>query len=183
MSQQQTKKFFKHKLKDKKLFLNYAMPCLVERVRKGEYTPEEFEKLCEDLIQGKDIPDEEMYNLFPVAMNFIDDSAKKLNKVKEDEVTVDKDVIHQYFWYDHDSVAKDRMNPERQDYCLVLPAKVKVIKGKEGLVETPKGKREVSLAFLKDKDLLNKHITIHYYHACEVISEQEFNRLWRLKSG
>jgi len=172
----------KHKLKDKKLFLNYAMPCIVERVRRGEFTQEEFEKFCEDLAEEKEIPDEELYNLFPVAMSFIDDSAKKLDKIKNKEITIDKDVVHQYFWYDHDSVVKKRMNPDRQDYCLVLPGKIKEIRGKEAVVETPKGEREVSLAFLKDKDLLNKHITIHYYHACEIISEEEFNKLWEIKS-
>ena len=180
---QQTKKLKKHKFKDKKLFLNYAMPCIVERVRRGEFTQEEFEKFCEDLSKGKETPDENVYSLFPVAMNFIDDSAKKLNKIEDDEVIIDKDVIHQYFWYDHDSVVKKRMNPDRQDYCLVLPGKVKEMHGKEGLIETPKGEREVSLAFLKQKDLLNKHVTIHYYHACEIISEEEFNKLWEMKSG
>ena len=181
--QQKTKKILKHKFKDKRLFLNYAMPCIAERVRRGEFTEEEFLKYCEDLAEGKEVSDEEMYNLFPVAMNFIPESAKKLNKIKDDEVTVDKDVIRQYFWHDHDSVVKSRMNPERQDYCLILPGKVKEVHGKEGLVETPKGERQISLAFLKEKNLLNKHVAIHYYHACEVISEDEFNKLWGLKNG
>lgn len=183
MPQQKSKLKRKHKLKDKKLFLNYAMPCIVERVRRGEFTQEEFEKFCEDIVQGKDVPEEEMYNLFPVAMNFIDNSAKKLDKVNDDEVIVDKDVIRQYFWYDHDSVVKTRMNPDKQDYCLVLPGKVKEVHDKEGIVKTPKGEREVSLAFLGDQKLLNKHVTIHYYHACEIISEQEFNKLWEIKGG
>jgi hydrogenase maturation factor/polyhydroxyalkanoate synthesis regulator phasin len=182
MSRQKTKKRGKHKLKDKKLFLNYAMPCMVERVRRGEFTQEEFEKFCEDLVKEKDIPDEEMYNLFPIAMNFIDDSAKKLDKIKKDEVTVDKEVIRQYFWYDHDSVVKSRMNPDREKYCLILPGKVKKVKGKEGIIKTPKGQRKVSLAFLGKQDKLeDKHVTIHYYHACEIISEEEFNKLWEMK--
>ena len=183
MSQQKTKKLRKYKLKDKKLFLNYAMPCIAERVRRGEFTQKEFEEFCKDLAEGKDIPDEEMYNLFPVAMNFIHESAKKLDKIKDNEVTIDKDVVHQYFWYDHDSVVKSRMNPDRQDYCLILPGKVKEIHDKEGLIETPKGERKVSLAFLGNQDLLNKHVTIHYYHACEIISEEDFNKLWEMKSG
>lgn len=183
MAQQKLKKLVKHKLEDKKLFLNYAMPCIAERVRRGEYTEKEFQKFCEDIVKGKDIPDEDLYNLFPVAMNFIDDSARKLNKVKDNEVAVDKDVVHQYFWYDHDSIVKKRMNLDRQEYCLVLPGKVKEVHGKEGVVETPKGQREVSLAFLGNKDnLLNKHVTIHYYHACEIISEQDYNKLWEMKS-
>jgi len=159
------------------------MPCIAERVRRMEFTQEEFKKFCDDIVKESEIPDEEMYNLFPVAMNFIDDSAKKLDKVKDNEVIVDKDVIHQYFWYDHDFVVRSRMNPERQDHCLVLPAKVKEVHGKEGIVETPKGGREVSLAFLGNQKLLNKHVTIHYYHACEVISEEDFNKLWEMKSG
>ena len=180
---QKSKRLIKHKLKDKRLFLNYAMPCIVERVRRGEFTEEEFLKYCEDLAEGKEVSEEEMYNLFPVAMNFIPESAKKLDKIKGDVVTIDKDVVRQYFWYDHDSVVRGRMNPEREKYCLILPGKVKQVSGKEGLVETPKGERQVSLAFLKDKDLVNKHVTIHYYHACEIISEDEFNNLWGLKNG
>ena len=173
----------KHKFKDKRLFLNYAMPCIAERVRRGEFTEEEFLKYCEDLAEGKEVSDEEMHKLFPVAMNFIPESAKKLDKIKDDEIAVDRDVIRQYFWHDHDSVVKSRMNPERQDYCLILPGKVKEVHGKEGLVETPKGERQVSLAFLKDKDIVGKHVIIHYYHACEIISEDEFNKLWVLKNG
>jgi hydrogenase maturation factor len=183
MAKQKTKKKRKHKLEDKKLFLNYAMPCMVERVRRGEFTRKEFEKYCEDLVKEKEIPDEEMNNLFPVAMNFIDKSADKLDKVKEDEVTVDKEVVREYFWYDHDEVVKERMEHSRKDYCLVLPGKVKKVNGKEGLVQTPKGDREVSLVFLKEKNLKNKNVTIHYYHACEVISEEEFNNLWERKSS
>jgi len=182
MIKQKSKKLLKYDIKNKRLFLNYAMPCLVERIRRGEFKLEEFEKLCEDLIEGREIPDEEMYNLFPVAMSFIEDSAKKLDKIKDNVLALDNDVIHQYFWYDHDSVVKSRMNPERRDYCFVLPAKVKKIFGKEGIVETPKGERRVSLAFLNNNDLLNKHITIHYYHACEIISEEDFNKLWGMKN-
>jgi len=174
---------FKHKLKEKRLFLNYAIPCIAERVRRGEFTQEEFEKFCEDLSKGKEPTDEELYSLFPVAMNFISNSAQKLDKIKDNEVIIDKDVIHQYFWYDHDSVVKNRMNPDKQDYCLVLPAKIKEVDGKEGLVETPKGERQVSLAFIGNKNLINKHVTIHYYHACEIISEEEFNKLWGQKNG
>jgi len=173
----------KHKLKNKKLFLNYAMPCIAERVRRGEFTQEEFEEFCEDLAEGKDIPDQEMYNLFPVAMNFISKSAEKLGKIEDGEAIIDKDVTRQYFWYDHDSIVRSRMNPDRQNHCLILPGKIKEIHGKEGLVETPKGEREISLAFLGNQDLLNKHVTIHYYHACEIISEEEFNKLWEIKSG
>ncbi len=183
MSKQKTKKKKKHKFTDKRIFLNYAMPCMVERVRRGEFTQEEFEKFCEDLVEERKIPDEELYNLFPVAMNFVDKSAEKLNKAKADEVIIDKDVVRQYFWYDHDEVVKKRMTHDREDYCLVLPGKIKEIKGKEGLVETPRGKRKINLVFLKEKDLKNKHVTVHYYHACEVISEENFNKLWEMKSG
>lgn len=180
---QKTKKILKHKIADKKLFLNYAMPCIAERVRRGEYTKEEFEKFCQDLVDGKEMEDEDLYKLFPVAMNFIGDSAEKLGKIKDGAATIDKEVVKQYFWKDHDSVVKERMNPERQEYCLVLPGKVTEVMGKEGVVNTPKGDRQVSLAFLGDKKVLGKHVTIHYYHACEIISEEEFNKLWEMKSG
>ena len=166
------------KLVDKRLFLNYAMPCLAERVRKGEITAKEFHDFCEDLAKDKEMPDEELYKLFPVAMNFIEESAKNGEK----EVRVDEDVIHQYFWYDHDRVVKTRMNPDRHKYCLVLPGKVLKTKGKEAVVETPLGERKVSLAFLKGENFLGKHVTIHYYHACEIISEEDFNKLWEMKS-
>ena len=52
MPQQGLKQKRKHKLKDKRLFLNYAMPCMVERVRRGEFTQEEFEKALDLAIGG-----------------------------------------------------------------------------------------------------------------------------------
>ncbi|MEM5793127.1 MAG: hypothetical protein QXY45_02080, partial [Candidatus Aenigmatarchaeota archaeon] len=74
-TKKRTKLIPKIKIEEKRLFLNYSMPCLVERVRKGELTLEEFEDFCQDVVNDKDIPDEELYKLFPVAMNFIEDSA------------------------------------------------------------------------------------------------------------
>ena len=183
MKKQKQKSLIKHKMKAKTLFLRYAMPCLVERIRRGEFTQEEFEKFCEDLIRGRDIPDEEMYRLFPVAMNFINDSAKKKNKFDGKVAIIDKDVVRQYFWYDHDDVVEKRMNPERKKYCLVLPAKVKEVNGKIALVQTPLDEREINLAFIGSENMLNKKVTVHYYHACEEISDQEFKELWEMKSG
>ncbi len=176
------KSLVKHKLKAKNLFLKYAMPCLVERIRKGEITEEEFEKFCEDLVEEKDIPDEELYRLFPVAMNFINDSVKKKDKFDGKVAIIDKDVVRQYFWYDHDVVVEKRMNPERKKYCLVLPGKVKEVDGKIAIVQTPLDKREVNLAFIGTENMKNKKVTVHYYHACEQISDQEFKELWEIKS-
>lgn len=179
---QKSKLLTKHKLKAKTLFLKYAMPCLVERIRRGEISQEEFEKLCDDFVNKKDIPGEEMYSLFPVAMNFINDSAKKKKKFDGKTATIDKEVVRQYFWYDHDNVVEHRIDPERVKYCLILPARVKRVNKNTALVKTPLDEREVSISFLNSKNVLNKNITVHYYHACEIISEEEAEGLWRVKS-
>jgi len=178
----QSKLLIKHKLKSKKYFLKYAMPCLAERIRKGEITQKKFEKLCDDLVKDKEIPDEDLYKLFPVAMNFIPDSAKKKNKFDGRVAIIDKDVVRQYFWYDHDDIVKKRMNPGREKYCFVLPAIIKEVNGKIGIVQTPLDKREVSLSFIGAENMKNKKVTVHYYHACEKISDKEFEGLWKIKS-
>jgi hydrogenase maturation factor len=172
----------KHKLIAKELFLKYAMPCLVERIRRGEISEEEFEKLCEDLVENKPIPDEKMHTLFPVAMNFIKDSAEKKKKFDGKTAKIDKEVVRQYFWYDHDEVVRTRMNPSRAKYCYVLPGKVKQVKDNIALVQTPFDEREVNISFLGKKDILKKNVTVHYYHACEIISDEEAKELWVLKS-
>lgn len=180
---QKIKLLVKHKLKAKNLFLKYAMPCLVERIRRVEISREEFEKLCEDVVNKKDIPDEEVYNLFPVAMNFINDSAIKKKKFDGKTATIDKEVVRQYFWYDHDNVVEHRVDPEMVKYCLILPARVKRVDKNMALVQTPLDEREVNISFLGSKDILNKNVTVHYHHACEIISEDEAKGLWRFKSG
>ncbi len=169
----------KYKLMAKDLFLKYALPCLHNKVEKGEMTEEEMEEAIERFRKG-DITDEEINEWFNVAMPNVVTGAINQNKEKKGVAEVDENVVRQYFWYDHDRVVKSRLHEGDYELCLVLPAKVDKVKGKKAEVEHPFGERTVDTRLVEGVEE-GDYMTIHYYFGCEKIGKEEAKKLWKKK--
>ncbi len=169
----------KYKLIAKNLFLKYALPCLHNKVEKGEMTENEFKEIIERFKQGK-ITDEEINEWFPVAVPNVVTEAINQRKEKEGIAEVDEDIVRGYFWYSHDQVVKQRKHQGKVELCLVLPAKIDKIKGPKAKVTHPFGDRIVDTSLLENPRE-GDHITIHYYFGCEKINKEEAMQLWKKK--
>ncbi|MCK4328151.1 MAG: hypothetical protein KAW41_06850 [Candidatus Diapherotrites archaeon] len=150
-------------LADKELFLRYALPCGRVLVKRGTITQEQLD-------QGLSIDPA----LFKVGLFMCAQAAKALGKD-----SIDRGAIRQYFWLDHDSalVEHAKTHPDIDiNLCTVWPAEYLG----NSLVRIPPGERKVNISYtpnLKKGD----YATVHYDRTCEVITAEEFHRLWELK--
>ena len=165
------------KFLDKRLFLRYAIPCLEVKVERGEMSEEEFKEIVKKFTEGRILSDEEIAKLFPVAIFYI----KKMAEKGRDEVIIDKKVIDRYFLDEHVKVL-EKYPQKNRERCYVLPGRVIEVIGDEAIVETPFGKRKVSLELIKDeikgRGLVEKCLAIHYSFACAILNEIECKKLW-----
>lgn len=147
-------------LADKKLFLSYALPCGQVLVKRGTITQEQL-----------DSPEPEM---FKVGLFMCEQSAKKLGKQ-----LIDKEAIRQYFWYDHDTHLEEHCEINKdvdKNLCTVYPGEYLG----NNIVRLPIGERKVNIhntPGLKQGD----YVTVHYNSTCELITKEEFEKLWELK--
>jgi hydrogenase maturation factor len=171
------KRLIKFRLLNKKLFLKYAMPCLMEKLRRGEISEEEFTQLMKDFEKGEMPSIEKITELFSTAIPKILALGVDKKKFEGTEVQVDTELVRDYFWDEHIPVVMNKKLKKSE--CLVLPARVLKVNGDKAVVLTPLGEKEVKTAYLekvKENDLL----AVHYNYACEKINEKEFKRLAEL---
>jgi len=147
-------------LADKETFLKYALPCGSVLVKRGTITQEQL-----------DLGLEADPTLFKVGFFMCEQAAKKLGKD-----AIDKEAIRQYFWLDHDKHLEHAEGDVDPRLCTVYPA---TYLG-DNRVKTPIDERNVNISStpnVKQGD----YVTVHYSRTCEVITAEEFNRLWELK--
>ena len=165
------------KFLDKRLFLRYAIPCLEVKVERGEMSEEEFKEIVKKFTEGRILSDEEIAKLFPVAIFYI----KKMVEKGRDEVIIDKKVIDRYFLDEHVKVL-EKYPQKNRERCYVLPGRVIEVIGDEAVVETPFGRKKISLKLIKDEmknqDLIGKCLAVHYSFACVVLDKKECKKLW-----
>lgn len=164
-------------IKDKELFLRYAIPCGEVLVSRGELREELLKKLNDSVKRkgGIEIPIE---NVFKIATRMCTILAKQMNK-KE----IDAEVIRRYFLIEHEKAIKWRkqVRPElKVKDCLVYPGRVLRIDPDKILVKTPLGEKLFRNDFaegLRKKD----RVSVHYDYVSEKIKSDHVNKM--LKRG
>ncbi len=156
-------------IKDRELFLRYAIPCGSVLVKRGSVSQEKLEQLEQGLLSGRPI-EEDLGRIFGVGVRMLTILARRMGK-KE----IDREVIRKYFWFEHPDCINERVKtypdvvPEK---CMVLPGKVL----EEGLVQTPLGKRKVRTDFVPDAKP-GDWMTVHYSYIVEKITEKQAGEL------
>jgi hydrogenase maturation factor len=132
-------------IKDRLLFLKYALPCAGTLVKRGNTTKEHVEGLVKLVSDGK-VPAEDAESMFKVANAMCDSIGRRMGKE-----TVDSDVIRQYFLLEHSEVVDDRyklMGDFDPVDCKTYLGKVSQVDGDSAIVETKLGKKKYRSAFV-----------------------------------
>jgi len=149
---------------NKKLFLQYAIPCGQVLVKRGTLDSKLLESLRKDVVSDKDI-DLDISSLFPVASKMCTIIAKNMGRD-----IIDDDIIRRYFLIEHEKAIRWRAQifPDISlKECFVYVGKV--IKADEKtIVKTQNGERVLDNNLwteLKKGDF----ITTHYDYVAERI--------------
>jgi hypothetical protein len=150
-------------IRDKELFLRYAIPCGEVLVRRGEVRGELLNRLNEAVKNRTelDYPPEEV---FKVATRMCTIIAKQMGK-KE----IDAEVIRRYFLVEHENAIRWRqqVRPElKLEECLVYPGRVLRIGDGNVLVKTPLGERLFRNDFAEGIKV-NDLVSVHYDYIAE----------------
>lgn len=163
-------------IKNKHLFLKYALPCASVLIKRGWVKKEIIDRLKEKVLSGDNI-DEDVRCIFVVASSLCSLIAKKMKKRK-----IDDDVIRKYFWYYHDEVVDNRYEKMR-DFdpvlCKTYPGKILEVRDQDIVVETPRGQVTCRESFENVKP--GDFVVIHYNYIIEKIDEQTAKNLWQKK--
>lgn len=150
-------------IKNKELFLKYAIPCGGVLVRRGELKKELLSDLTLRVEHGQDV-NSPIENNFKVASRMCTILAKKMGKAE-----IDDEVIRRYFMFEHEKAIEWRkqIHPDINIRdCMVYPGKV--IKADDGkvLVKTPLGEAFFNNVFDKELNAGDK-VTTHYDYVSE----------------
>ena len=161
-------------IKNKELFLRYAIPCGEVLVRRGDLQKEMLEKLSERIERKRDI-DIPVGRLFPVAGKMCTVLAKEMGKER-----IDDDVIRRYFLHEHEKAIKWRrlfFKDIDLKECLVKPGRV-MNAGEKVVLNTPLGKRVVEKNFEPELKK-NDWVSMHYDHICEKLPRDHAKKMLR----
>jgi len=160
----------------RRLFLKYAVPCGKIYVKRSLMDKKYFNNLIDVVANKKKIP-EGAESTFKLALEMCSKAAKNLGKNRIDEETV-----RQYFWFDHDAIAKKRhelMRDFKLEECIIYPGEVKSV-NRRALVSTPVRTNFYRTDFVPDL-IKDYNVTVHYDFVVEVIPKEKSQLLWRLK--
>jgi len=166
-------------IKDKELFLRYAIPCGEVLVNRGELRGELLAKL-NDSVKNKEEIETPIENVFKVASRMCTILAKQMGK-KE----IDSEVIRKYFLIEHEKAIKWRkdIKPDLKiKDCLVYPGRVLRIDQDKVLVRTPLGEKLFRKDFadgLKKKDW----VSTHYDYIAEKIKADHINKMLKKREN
>ncbi len=160
-------------IKDKELFLKYAIPCGEILVNRGELREELLRRLNNSVKNKQDI-EIPIENVFKVASRMCSILAKQMGK-KE----IDSEVIRRYFLIEHEKAIKWRkeIKPDlKVKDCLVYPGRVLKIDPEGILVKTKLGEKFFRKDFaegLRRKDW----VSVHYDYITEKIKSHQVNKM------
>ena len=123
-------------IKDKELFLRYAIPCGDVLVKRGELRHDLLQELNDSVANGQEI-DMPVGKIFKVASRMCTILAKRMGKSE-----IDAEVIRRYFLLEHEKAIewRKKLRPDISvKDCLVYPGKVLKIDFDKALVKTPLG--------------------------------------------
>jgi len=160
-------------IKDKELFLRYAIPCGEVLVNRGELKGELLNRLNESIKNKQEI-DIDIEDVFKVASRMCSLLAKKMGK-KE----IDAEVIRRYFLLEHEKAIRWRkqIKPDiRLEDCLVYPGKILRIDPDKVLVKTKTGEKFFRNDFTEGMKK-NDWVSVHYGYIAERLKENHVNRM------
>lgn len=134
-------------VKDRLLFLKYALPCAGTLVKRGKVSQEYVDSLIKQVSNNK-VPKEDVEKIFKVAFAMCSKIAAEMKKD-----SIDSEVIRRYFIDEHSKVVDERFelmgdfNPED---CKTYTGKVLEVDGDSALIKTSLGKKKYKTIFAKD---------------------------------
>jgi len=160
-------------IKDKPLFLRYAIPCGEVLVKRGELERQTLLSLNEATREKLEI-DYPIEKIFPVASKMCTIIARQMGKRE-----IDAEVIRRYFLIEHEKAIKwrQKVRPELKiEECLVYPARVLRIDDKNIFVKTPLGEKFLRPDFAKGIKV-NDWVSVHYDYVVEKIKQNWIKRM------
>ncbi|NIO22549.1 MAG: hypothetical protein GTN38_00795 [Candidatus Aenigmarchaeota archaeon] len=166
-------------IRNKELFLRYAIPCGEVLVNRGELREELLKKL-NDSVKNRQEIDFPVEGIFKVATRMCSILAKRMGK-KE----IDDEVIRRYFLLEHEKaiIWRKQIRPDLDvRECLVYPGRVLRIDPDKVLVRTKLGEKFFRNDFvgnLKNGD----RVSVHYDYVSERIKQNHVNRMLRRRKN
>jgi len=160
-------------IKDKRLFLKYALPCGKILVKRGWIKQKYLDDMLEMVVKNKPI-NINLKGVFVVAS-----SVCSLIAMKRGKEFIDSGVIRDYFWNEHDYMVDKRFG-EMGDFdpeeCRIYPGRVLKVEEKANVM-TSKGEGSYRKDFVPDIKEGNFVVT-HYDFIVEKINEETSKLLW-----
>jgi hypothetical protein len=156
-------------IRNKELFLRYAIPCGEVLVKRGELKMELLEKLRDNTSHGQEV-DVDLGAVFGVAARMCTIIARRMGKS-----AIDDEVIRRYFLVEHDRAIEWRrlVKPDIDAReCRVYPGKVLKIDDSGALVRTPIGDRALRTD-LAGGLRKGERVSTHYNYVSEKISASQ----------
>lgn len=165
-------------IRDKDLFLRYAVPCGEVLVKRGDLKAELLRKFNDSVKhkQGVEYPIEDV---FKVATRMCTILAKRMGK-KE----IDSEVIRRYFLLEHDKAIQWRkqIKPDINiKECSVKPSKVLEIHDDKIRVMTRLGEMMCRPDFVRNLRI-NEWVSVHYDYIDERLKPHHVNKMLKEKS-
>lgn len=161
-------------VKDKELFLKYAIPCGRVLVKRGAITQKFLDEMRERVVSGGKLRDEYV-NSFKVALFQLSEIARREGKEE-----INYETIRKYFYSkEHDNAIEwsSKFNKYVDEkLCRVKPGRILEI-DHDAIAETPLGELKIKLDFIPDAKV-GDYVTVHYDHGCEIISEELAKEMW-----
>ena len=160
-------------IRDKELFLRYAIPCGEVLVKRGELRHDLLRELNDSVANGQEI-DMPVGNIFKVASRMCTILAKRMGKTE-----IDAEVIRRYFLLEHEKaiVWRKKVRPDISvKDGLVYPGKVLKIDFDKALVKTPLGEAMLRNDFtpgLRPGD----QVSTHYDRVSEKLKREHMDSM------
>lgn len=165
------------RIKNRRLFFCYALPCAQTFVKRNQLKQEELDKIIQDFSKGK-LPKKGFENIFKVAMSMLQLLAMKLGKN-----VIDEKVMRQYYLLEHDKVVERRYE-ELGDFdpiaCKVRIGEVLALDDEKAKVKTEFGIKEYRTDFVEGLKVGDR-VIVHYDFVVEKFTEDIEKDLLKMK--
>lgn len=162
-------------IKDRELFLRYAVPCGGVLVRRGELRESLLDNFRHSVRDKQEIK-EPIEDVFKVASRMCTILAKQMGKTE-----IDAGVIRKYFLSEHEKAIEWRrqVKPDiNVKDCIVRPGRVLRIDPDGVMVRTKLGEKLFRNDFAGDVKV-NDWVSVHYDYISEKIDPAKANKMLR----
>lgn len=160
-------------IKDRLLFLKYALPCARTLVKRGKISQENVNSAIRQVAENN-VPETKIEGIFKVAKFECSRLAKKAGKT-----CIDSGTIRRYFLLEHNKIVDERfelMKDFDPSACKTYAGQVARISRGSALVETPLGRKRYKTDFCKDVKK-NDSVAVHFDYIIERISDTMARRM------